>query len=244
MTADTMPISRVVADPATVRTAAAQEGVVAVHDGPTDPKAFTAFLEAMGPLMFTEGETPVAEAPDLNIVTNAGRSRPPRSVFHSDTTYVAEPPWLSGLMAVEVPTSGGATLFTDQYAVLDRLDPDLRTRLEGARMLHGPTDVPETEATWHPLLPRNPVTNRPALYLTARARCRRLELADGTDASDLIDMLLAVSTDPNHLRRHAWAPGDVVVWDNRCTLHAADHSAVVGTRTLYRGLVRGSAPVA
>lgn len=230
------------ADPQAAARAAAAHGAVRLDGGLDGPGALTAFLAEIGELMFTEGETPVPRFPDLNIVTNAGRTTPPRSVFHSDTTYIARPPSYSALIAIDVPEQGGATLFTDQYAAWEALPLDLRGLLTGARLLHGPTDVPEVDAVWHPLVRRNPVTGRAALFLTALARCRKLLLEDGTERSDLIETLYAHSSEFQPPRAHRWAAGDVVIWDNRCTLHAADHSAVVGTRTLYRGMVRGEVP--
>ncbi|MEM8579262.1 MAG: TauD/TfdA family dioxygenase [Pseudomonadota bacterium] len=240
-----MPSTLPVAPAAPVKAAqlAAAHGAIRV-EGIADAGALVRFLGQIGPLMFTDGEVPVDGHPDLNVVTNAGRTTKPKSVLHSDTTYVDRPPSFSALIAVEVPDQGGATLFTDQYAAFEALEATLRVYLTGARVLHGPTDVPEVEAVCHPLLRRNPLTGRTALFLTARARLRRLVLADGTDRSDLLDMLYAHSSTFQPPRAHRWRAGDVVLWDNRCTLHAADHSAVVGTRTLYRGMVRGEVPEA
>ncbi|MEL7098527.1 MAG: TauD/TfdA family dioxygenase [Pseudomonadota bacterium] len=229
-------------DPCMAARAASTHGAVLLKGGLSGPSALIDFLSVLGPLMFTNGETPVPDHPDLNIVTNQGRKTPPRSVFHSDTTYVARPPSYSALIAMEVPAQGGATLFTDQYAAWEALPLDLRGVLVGASVLHVPTDVPETDAVWHPLVRRNPVTGRAALFLTALARCRKLVLADGTDRTDLVGGLYTHSQTFDVPRRHRWSPGDVVIWDNRCTLHAADHSSVVGTRTLYRGMVQGEMP--
>lgn len=192
--------------------------------------------------MFTDGETPAPGFPNLNIVTNAGRTTKPKSVFHSDTTYVERPPSYSALIAMEVPEQGGATLFTDQYRALEKLDTSLRVLLYGAAVLHGPTDVPETSSVWHPLLRRHPVTSRDALFLTSLARCQKLVLRDGTERSDLLPVLYEHSCTFEPPRRHVWSKGDVLIWDNRCTLHAADHSHVVGTRTLFRGLIEGERP--
>lgn len=192
--------------------------------------------------MFTDGEVAVPDHPDLNVVTNIGRSRPPRSVFHCDTSYVARPPSFSALFAVEVPEQGGATLFMDQYAAFASLQADLRRDLIGAKLLHGPRDVPETDAIWHPVVRRHPVTDCPALFLTALARCHRLVLADGSDRTDLLPTLYEHSIHQQAPRRHLWRAGDVVIWDNRCTLHAADYSDVFGNRTPYRGMVQGEVP--
>lgn len=230
-------------DPHEAGRLAAKHGVVQILSPPDTPGAFVEFLAALGPLIFTEGETPVPGHPDLNVVTNVGRKTPPKSVFHSDTSYVPQPPSYSALIAIDVPDAGGATLFTDQYLAFETLPPDLQRDLMGASLLHGPSDVPVTEAQWHPLVRRNPITGRAALFLTSLARCRQLVLRDGTDRSDLIERLYTHSIDARLRRQHQWRKGDVILWDNRCTLHAADHSAVVGDRTLYRGMVEGEAPL-
>lgn len=229
-----------------VASAAQTHGVVRVTSDGLDVQGFAAFMEELGEPMFTEGETPVPGFANLNIVTNVGRTTKPKSVFHSDTTYVRRPPKFSGLFAVDVPTSGGATLFTDQYAAFDALPASLRQLLLGATMRHAVTGLelgPEAErSARHPVVRRHPATGRDALYLTTPARCSELRLADGTDRSDLIDTLYSHSLGQIGRFKHLWARGDILVWDNRCTLHAADHSEVVGDRTLYRALVRGEPP--
>ena len=68
-----------------------------------------------------------------------------------------------------------------------------------------------------------------------------MEEAEGRE---MLQRLFDHSTEPAHLYRHQWQPGDVVIWDNRCTLHKADHSGVVGDRVLHRGMVAGEAPIA
>ncbi|MEM1302394.1 MAG: TauD/TfdA family dioxygenase [Pseudomonadota bacterium] len=239
---------QVEADPEAIARAADRDGVVQVrHDG-MNPQDFVDLMRGLGPLMFTEGETPADEAPDLNVVTNVGRTTKPKSVFHSDTTYVARPPSYSGLIAVEVPQEGGATLFHDQYAAYDALPATMKTLLDGATVLHSVTGVTvgpdsETEAR-HPVVRRHPGTGRAALYFTTPARCSELTLNTGETRDDLIQWLYDFSLTLAPPKAHAWSQGDVVIWDNRCTLHAADHSRVVGNRTLYRGMVRGEVPVA
>ena len=230
----------------TVRQALGRSGVVVIEGAQVSDDAFVAFLEDLGPLAFTEGETPLAHQPKLNFVTNVGRRTPPRSVFHTDTSYVAKPPAFTALKAETVPEGGGETVFTNQFDAHARLDPDLRARLRGARILHRVTGV-ETEGemeTWHPLFRRHPISGRTALFLSTPERCVALELADGGRADDLIPELYAHSTDPTHEWRHRWRAGDIVIWDNRCTMHKADHSAVVGDRVLHRGMVAGEAPLA
>ena len=92
----------------------------------------------------------------------------------------------------------------------------------------------------HPLLRPHPVTGEPALYLTSPARCAAIEgIDDDADKDALVAELLAWSTRAENVYRHAWAPGDVVIWDNGAVLHRADHSGVVGDRVMHRGMVAG-----
>jgi len=239
------PIEMVPMETAVVRERVEAEGVVRLDAPGLSAEDFAAFMATLGEPMFTRGETPHDTLPDLNVVTNVGRTTKPKSVFHSDTTYVARPPSYSGLYAAEVPEEGGATLFVDQYRAYETLPARMRAALDGATMLHSVTGVelgPEDEReARHPVVRRHPGTGRRALYLTTPARCSALRLANGEDRSDLIATLYdhSLETQP---RRHRWSVGDVLVWDNRCTLHAADHSGVVGNRTLYRALTLGEVP--
>jgi taurine dioxygenase len=84
----------------------AEHGVLIFPRQPLDDAEFLAFLKSFGELTFTKGETSVTGYPDLNVVSNVGRSTPPRSTFHVDTSYVARPPAYTALRAVTIPTSG------------------------------------------------------------------------------------------------------------------------------------------
>ena len=221
----------------------ARRGVVVLPGQDVDDTGFVAFLRAFGDLTFTTGETPVPGFPDLNVVSNVGRSTPPRSRFHVDTSYVARPPAYTALRAVEVPAAGGATQFTDQYRAHDTLPGDVRERLAGRTVRHvatgvelGPDDESEAE---HPVLRPHPESGRPALYLSTPARCAGISGMDDDEAAETVRYLLEHSTRDDNVLRHAWAPGDVVIWDNACVLHRADHDGVVGDRVMHRGMVAG-----
>ncbi|MEN0087189.1 MAG: TauD/TfdA family dioxygenase [Pseudomonadota bacterium] len=244
---ETATISKVPLQTDLVRQGAEEQGVVRVDAQGLSAAGFAQFMETLGEPMFTAGETPVDDLPMLNVVTNIGRTTKPKSVFHSDTTYVQRPPSLSGLYAVDVPDAGGATVFTDQYQAYETLSAELKKLLAGATVFHRVTgvDLPESEEKQarHPVVRQHPGTGRMALYLTSPARMSDLRLSDGTDRSDLIEDLYIHSQESGAQKRHAWSKTDVLVWDNRCTLHAADHSHVIGDRTLYRALVRGEVPI-
>ncbi len=229
----------------TLRGLLAEQGVIVLREQHLDDDGFTAFLRGFGDLVFTEGETPVDGHPDLNVVSNVGRSTPPRSAFHVDTSYVAHPPAYTALRAVTVPDEGGQTLFTDQYAACDSLDPALRSLLEGRDIRHVVTGVdPSSQQTeaWHPALRPHPLTGRVALYLSTPERCVEVRGLPADRSRDLVEILLTHSTADDNTMRHTWRSGDVVMWDNACVLHRADHSGVVGDRVLHRGMVAAHDP--
>ncbi len=223
------------ADVTRLRGLLAEHGVVVLPEQHVDDQGFLAFLASFGELMFTEGETPVPGFTDLNVVTNVGRATPPRSVFHVDTSYVERPPAYTALRAVRIPQRGGQTLFTDQYRAYETLPGEVRDALDGRTITHR---VDGTAAE-HPVFRRHPVSGRTSLYLSTPQRCVAISGMDAAEGTAMIEFLYAHSTDDAHVHRHSWSPGDVVVWDNRCVLHRADHDGVVGDRVMHRGMVRG-----
>ncbi len=219
----------------------AEHGVLVLPDQHLDDEAFVAFLRSFGELTFTEGETPVEGWPDLNVVSNVGRTTPPRSTFHVDTSYVRQPPAYTALRAVTIPEQGGQTLFSNQYRAYDTLPDDLRSRLEGRSVRHVVTGLEldglqETEAE-HPAFRPHPVSGRTALFLSAPSRCVAVSGMDEQQSREAVLELFEHSTAPGNVHRHAWSPGDVVIWDNACVMHKADHSGVVGDRVMHRGMV-------
>lgn len=219
----------------------AEHGVLVLPDQHVDDVEFVAFLKQFGALTFTQGETAVPGFPDLNVVSNVGRSTPPRSSFHVDTSYVRHPPAYTALRAVEVPARGGATQFTNQYRAYDTLPTDLRAELAGQTITHVVTgldldDDAETEAE-HPVFRPHPRSGRTALYLSTPQRCSAISGMEPARTRTVIDLLYAHSTAADNTYRHDWSPGDVVMWDNSCVLHRADHAGVVGDRVMHRGMV-------
>ena len=222
---------------------------VVVFRGQTiDDAALTRFLAGFGPLMFTPGETPVAGAPDLNVVSNIGRvntDRPPRSVFHTDTSYAVQPPALTALRPVLLPQRGGLTLFSDQVRAASALPARFRDALMGRSVLHQTTGPDgEPDGTRHPLFRRHPLTGETALYLSTPERCTAISALDEPTSRRVVAALYRHSIRQSSLYRHAWRAGDVLVWDNRVTMHRADHADVLDHRVLHRGMVQGEVPLA
>ncbi|MGB7448158.1 MAG: TauD/TfdA family dioxygenase [Ornithinimicrobium sp.] len=238
-----LPLADVTAeDAAGLAQVLAEHGVLVFPGQHLDNDTFTGFLRRFGDLTFTVGETPVEGHPDLNLISNVGRTSPPKSTFHVDTSYVAHPPAYTALRAVTIPEQGGATLFTNQYRAYETLPEELRDRLDGHTITHQVTGLDlgedaETSAE-HPVFREHPLTGRRSLYLSTPARCVAVSgLDDDTEAEVVVRMLFEHSTSPENTLRHAWSAGDVVMWDNACVLHKADHSGVVGDRVMHRGMV-------
>ena len=216
-------------------------GVLVLPDQEIDDADFLAFLEAFGEMTFTQGETPVPGFDDLNVVTNVGRTTPPRSSFHTDSSYLRRPPTYTALRAVEVPAEGGQTQFTSQYRALDTLPTETRDRLQGRNITHVVTgldaeELDETSAE-HPIFPVHPISGRQSLYMSTPGRCAAISGLDEAEASETIKDLYEHSTQEENFYRHSWSPHDVVIWDNFVVLHRADHSGVVGDRVMHRGMV-------
>ncbi|WP_032376288.1 TauD/TfdA dioxygenase family protein [Rhodococcoides fascians] len=222
-----------------MRTQLAEYGVLILRDQPMDDRRFIEFLRRFGDLMFTEGETPVPGFPDLNVVSNIGRTTPPKSTFHVDTTYVPNPPAYTALRAVCVPTVGGSTQFSDQYSAYDTLPAAVKENLAGRTVTHRVTGVASDSdsSAEHPLFAVHPVSGRTALALSAPARCVAISGMNSEDTHETIRYLFEHSTRADNVVQHAWAPGDLVMWDNRCVMHRADHSGVVGNRVMHRGMI-------
>ena len=204
---------------------------------------FVAFLSRLGAMTFTVGETPVLHQPNLNVVSNIGRDRPPRSVFHTDTSYVSRPPAFTALRAVTIPASGGATLFSEQYRAYETLPSIVKEQLADARVLHVMSGLAlenhQEQQSWHPLFLRHPLSGRLALFLSTPERCQVISGMAIEKAQRSVRLLYRHSIRHYRLYRHRWQPGDIAIWDNRCTMHRADHAQVIGDRVLHRGLVLG-----
>jgi taurine dioxygenase len=219
----------------------AENGVLVFPEQDLDDAAFVDFLRSFGPLAFTKGEASAPGAPDLNVVSNVGRTTPPRSNFHVDTSYVREPRAYTALRAVEIPKAGGETLFSNQGRAYETLPDEVRRDLRGRSIIHVVTGVEleegdEREAA-HPIFREHPLTGRVSLYLTTPARCAAIDGMDDAEAAATVEFLFRHSTRDDNVFRHAWSPGDVVMWDNACVLHKADHSGVDGDRVMHRGMI-------
>ena len=157
---------------------ASRHGFAVARSESMSAEALAEMTTGIGPLMFTPGERPHPDNAFVFVVTNRGRSDVPRSVFHSDTSYVLQPPSFTVLAAVEIPASGGETVFINQFEAWQSAGSALRRQLQGVEFLHVASRVPDPdkagEGAWHPVVRRHPTTGQDALYVSAlRAACAR-----------------------------------------------------------------------
>jgi taurine dioxygenase len=199
--------------------------------------------------------------PEIYVVSNVvqggvaiGSLGAGEAVWHTDMSYLPNPPKASVLYALEVPASGGDTSFCSMYAALDALPEPLRRRVEHARVKHDgtynsggytrqgvtPTDDPRTSpGTLHPLSCVHPETGRRGLYL-GRRRNSYIEGLSLEESEALLDEIWARATQRSLTWRHQWRVGDLVLWDNRCTMHRRDAFDPSARRVMHRTQIRGS----
>lgn len=213
--------------------------------------------EAFGPIGDDPYFRPIPGQPHVVALTREPDETAPlfADVWHSDWSFLASPPAATLLYGVEIPPVGGDTLFADQYGAHDALPSDLAERVAGLHGIHsarrgyarsglyGDRDVGRSMAIVasddalaterHPLVRIHPETGRPALFCSL-AYTIGVEGMDEAEGNALLGELFAHLAHPEHVLRHRWEPGMVVLWDNRCLLHAATGGYEGHRRVLHR----------
>ncbi len=200
--------------------------------------------------------------PEIYIVSNVMVNGEPigslgsgEAVWHTDMSYLDMPPMASMLYALEVPPAGGNTSFCSMYSVYDALPDRLKLRIANLKIKHDgtynsggylrqgvtATDDPRTSpGAVHPLVCTHPDTGRRMLYLGRRRNAYLIGL-DLAESEALLDELWTFVTRPEFAWEHVWQVGDLVLWDNRCTLHRRDPFDASARRILHRTQIKGSA---
>lgn len=179
--------------------------------------------------------------------------------WHSDVSYEDVPPMGSMLYGLEIPPTGGDTLFANQYAAYDSLPQALKDRIAPLKARHvfnygkiqaqaGSTRAALTEeqqkqltGAVHPVVRTHPETRRKALYVSPGFTVAIEGLAqDESDA--LLKTLTDYATAPEVIYRHVWKPRDAILWDNRCLMHHATTYPTQYTRHMHRTTIGGTKP--
>jgi taurine dioxygenase len=177
-------------------------------------------------------------------------------VLHSDWSFLETPPAGTLLFGVEIPPAGGDTLYTDQYGAYDDLPDPMKQRLEGLQGVHSArrgyskqgaygdgdaadrsmeiiSDDSALATQRHPLVRTHPETGRKALFCSL-AYTIGIEGMPDDEANLLLGELYGYQAAEHRTYRHRWEPGMVVLWDNRCLLHAATGGYEGHRRELHR----------
>jgi alpha-ketoglutarate-dependent taurine dioxygenase len=162
-------------------------------------------------------------------------------VWHTDMTFQQNPPLASILHLVQLPESGGDTMWTNQCLVYEQLSAPLRDFLCGLTAIHViRIDSEFSSRAEHPVVRIHPETGRRSLYVN-RLFTSHIPQLSRNESDALLDYLFRFSESPQFTCRYRWRAGDVAIWDNRVTQHYAvnDYS---GIRRGQRVTVLGDHP--
>ena len=221
---------------ADIRKALLDHLVIFFRDQELTPAQYMAFARRMGkPVEYPfvkgiEGFSEIIEVKKLeHEKQNFG------GIWHSDTAYLDVPPMGSMLLARQVPPFGGDTLFANQYAAYEALSEGMKKLLDGLVAVNASSkaDVTRTREdriaeqggdrkeylAEHPVVRTHPETGRKALYLGDKVK--RFDGLTEDESAPLIKYLNEHATRHEFVYRHQWRKDDIIVWDNRCTMHLA-----------------------
>ena len=228
-----------------------------------DDNALVAFSRRFGELDMAPtpaaGERMVVTLPEVAVISNivvsgkaVGSLGNSELVWHQDMSYNELPPKASLLYGIETPSAGGETFFYNLYKAYATLPQALKSRIQALSCKHDATrnssgqlrkgfeerySNAERPGAIHPLVVRHPETGRSSLYLGRRPNAWIVGLSDA-DSDALLDELWAHVQQGPHLWTQEWRQGDLVIWDNRCTLHRRNQLDPSLRRLMHRTQVR------
>ncbi len=223
-------------------------GVVIVRDQFLDAQELGDFSNRwgnpwLGPLLRAADDTRAVVT-----IKNRGKSGTVTEYWHSDSTFVENPPAITMLSAVNVPPVGGDTMWCNQYSVYEALSDGMKRMIHNLKAVHYDRQrfnsvegrTPYLESFAHPLVRLHPITCKKSLFISGQAE--HFEDMGVDESAGLLGFLLSRLGQPDHVYRHRWRAGDTVIWDNRCTTHYAIHDYGEYPRRLHRITVEGERP--
>jgi taurine dioxygenase len=218
------------------------------------------FAEKFGPPAVIHTKQFVRNHPAVMLISNIREDGKPIGAlpdgemhFHTDQCHQERPAMASMLYALEVPRAGGNSLFANGYTAYETLPPEIKRRIDGRKALNA-YDY-ETAATKrgtrlsqsvpsyaHPVVRTHPATGRKALYVN-RLMTVRIEGLPAQESDNLLAMLFDHQERREFIYEHVWRVGDLVIWDNRCTLHARTDFSPDERRLMRRVTILGEKPL-
>jgi taurine dioxygenase len=218
------------------------------------------FAECFGPLAKTLNVHHTGKHPATMLISNIRKDGKPIGAlpdgemqFHTDQCYVERPAMASMLYAIEVPSVGGNTLFANAYLAYETLPEEIKRRIDGrtainaydydnASTIRGTRLREGVPQYSHPIVRTHPATARKALYVN-RLMTVAIEGLPSGESDELLNLLFDHQEQRAFVYEHAWRVGDVVMWDNRCTLHARTDFSAAERRLMRRVTILGEKPV-
>jgi len=198
--------------------------------------------------------------PSIMMITNVKDSGKPTALedgemmFHYDQCYYEQPSMGSTLYAIEIPDEGGNTLFASCIKAYDALSNDWKQRIEGLQALNyydyarnptmRPDDVNPDVPQWtHPVVRVHPETGKKAIYVN-RLMSILIEGLAAEESDEILNYLFDHIEKPEFVYEHVWTVGDMMMWDNRCSVHARTYFSPEKRRMMRRVTVRDAIPFA
>ena len=242
-----------------------KHGGLLLRNQSLSPKNLITFSRRFGDLdhapQMENGKTAVDGFPEIYIVSNIlGNDNKPigslgagEAVWHTDMSYLPNPPDISMLYALEVPPKGGNTSLCCMAAAYDALPDKIRRKVKSKTIKHDGTynsggflrkglrednDPMTCEGQPHPIICTHARSNRPVLYLGRRKNAYIVGL-ERDESETLLDLLWEYATLPANSYTHEWQVGDLLIWDNRATMHRRDPFDDSSRRLMQRTQIRG-----
>lgn len=240
--------------------------VLAIRGQKMDPASLHALTERLGGVGETPYLTGLTDWPDVVPIIKEANEQSPLSFgagWHTDFTFQDCPPSRTLLYAVDIPSVGGDTLYSNLYKAYDMLSPALQDLLQDLNCVHSAIRSYGPQATLrdhlenmeihnddqrpieqvHPVVRQHPVTGRNALWINPTYSIR-FEAMTEAESKPLLDYLNQLAINPSLTARLSWQPGTLTIWDNRCTQHCATSDYKGHRREMLRTTVAGEIPVA
>jgi alpha-ketoglutarate-dependent taurine dioxygenase len=221
------------------------------------PAQFMAFAERMGRPIEYPFVKPIAGFPKIIEVKKLEHERQNfGGIWHSDTTYLEEPPMGSMLLALEVPPYGGDTEFANQYAAYESLSAGMRQLVDGLKAVNASSKADATRTredrmrekedvkdlvAEHPVIRTHPETGRKALYVNVGHTVRFSGMSE-EESTPLLEFLFRHQVKPEFTCRFQWRVGSLAFWDNRCTQHNPINDYHGHRRVMHRITLAGDRP--
>jgi len=242
-----------------------ERGAILIRGQDMKPDDLRAFIKLFGePEGHTQKQYTLPDYPEIFILSNRKVNGKPIGAhndgvgWHTDYSYKCEPVMSTMLYAVEVPPEGSDTLLADQCAAYESLSDERKAELDGLQLHHSYTHFMATREygrmeiseklkqenpdVIHPLIRTHPANGRKAIWVST-GTVKEVIGMPGPAGLELLDELVDFVTQDKFVFRHKWQEGDILMWDNRCTLHTGTlYDDTKYYRLMHRLWVKGDKP--